>query len=114
MQNKKEVVMKMLFKFTRYFIEVGTKNAYKITATFDEVKIDGCDIIDLHLPPNKSATVFTPEELQKFVAQASAIIYGKFADNDTPNYDLIKSFIELCEMFEIPILLNQKIYSDMP
>ena len=42
----------------------------------------------------------------------SAIIYGKFSDNDTPNYDLIKSFIELAEMFEIPVLLNQKIYSD--
>lgn len=89
----------MLFKFIRYFIEAGTKNAYKITATFDDVKIDVCDIIDLHLPPNISAAVFTHEELQKFVAKVSAIVYGKLADEDVPNYDLINSFIELERMF---------------
>ena len=89
----------MLFKFVRYFIELGTKNSYKITATFDEVKIDVCDIIDLHLPTGISAVVFTHEELQKFVAKVSAIVYGKLADEDVPNYDLINSFIELERMF---------------
>ena len=102
----------MAFDFTRYFIEAGTKNAYKIQCSFDDINITQMDILDMRLPANKIASVITHLELQKFVAKVSAIIYGKFSDNDTPNYDLIKSFIELAEMFEIPILLNQKIYSD--
>lgn len=93
----------MNFELTRYFILKGSEISYKITATFDDIKIEQFSFLELPLPPNRFASVVTNEELQKFIAKSSAIIYGKFHDDETPTFDVIKSFTELVEMFEYEI-----------
>lgn len=93
----------MPFEFTRYFILKGAETSYRITVTFDDIKIEQFPFLELPLPANRFATVVTNEELQKFVAKSSAIIYGKFKDDETPTFDTIKSFVELVEMFEYEI-----------
>lgn len=91
---------KKLFLFTRYFIISNSKSACKVSCTFDGITFDTCDVLNLRLPCNRVATVISHEELQKFVAKASQIIYSVFGNPHKANYDLIKYFIELAQMFE--------------
>ena len=93
----------MNFEFTRYFLLNDWQTSYIITATFDDIKIEQFPFLELPLPYERVATVVSNEELQKFVAKSSAIIYGKFQDNETPTFDTIKSFLELAEMYEYEI-----------
>ena len=93
----------MNFELTRYFIIKGSEISYKITATFGDIEITQFPFLDLPLPPNRFATAATNEELQKFVAKSSAIIYGKFQAKETSAFDVIKSFAELVQMFEYKI-----------
>lgn len=93
----------MLFEFTRYFLLNDWHNSYIITATFDDIKVEQVPFLELPLPEKRVATVVSNEDLQKFVAKSSAIIYGKFHDDETPTFDTIKSFLELAEMFEYEI-----------
>lgn len=93
----------MNFEFTRYFLLNDWHTSYIITATFDDIKVEQVPFLELPLPHERVASVVTNEELQKFVAKSTAIIYGKFHDDETPTFDTIKSFLELAEMFEYEI-----------
>ena len=88
----------MLFKFEKDFAIIskvfGTISLYRITVTDTTVELNA--ISDRG---NTTYKVSTADELMIFKAKAESIVHGKFADEYTPNEDIIYSFIELYNMF---------------
>lgn len=88
----------MLFKFEKDFAVIskvfGTISLCRITVTDTTVRIKS--ISD---KGNRTYKVSTADELLRFKAKAESIVHGKFADEFTPNEDILRSFIELYNMF---------------
>ena len=96
----------MLFDFHKHFCIFPEMKIAKVTCNEKGVDISTFDSNVVCIPKHLIYDTITHEELQKFIAKASAIVYGKFADEETPNYDIINSFIELAQMFDQMIMLK--------
>lgn len=96
----------LLFYLRRYFIDVfNHQTIFVITATFYSVEIAEIDIKNFTMKGTSCIEYATREEINNFVQKIRTIVDGKFADECTPNYDLIKSFIELNTLFNSKISL---------
>lgn len=96
----------LLFMLRRYFIDTfNSQTVFIITATFYNVSVVELPINQVSMSGTFSIEYATREEINNFVQKIRTIVDGKFADDYTPNYDLIKSFIELNTLFNSKISL---------
>ena len=93
----------LLFYLRRYFIEFNSETVFVVTATFYGVDLLEIDMKNFSMKGVNCIEYATREEINNFVQKIRTIVDGKFADECTPNYDLIKSFIELNTLFNSKI-----------
>lgn len=96
----------LLFCLRRYFIDAfNSQTVFIVTATFYNVEIIETSIYNFSMKGIQCIEYASREEINNFVQKIRTIVDGKFADECTPNYDLIKSFIELNSLFNSKISL---------
>ena len=96
----------MLFDFYKYFCLVPDMKIVKVACNESDIEVSSFNANNVVIPQYILYDTITQSELDEFIDKVHTIVCGKFCDEETPNYDIIKSFIELSQMFDRMIMLK--------